>query len=110
MDNVVANILSRPPAGGAQPPKAASLCARPPAAFISHLPAGAAQLPQAASLCARPPPAVINQLQPTPVFLTTGADISALSTAQGSCPEVATMASKVSLRVSSATFQGCQLI
>ena len=53
---------------------------------------------------------LINQLQPTPVFLTAGVDISVLSAAQGSCPEVATMASKGSLRVSSATFQGCQLI
>jgi len=105
-----AAVISHPPAGAAQPPQAASLCARPPAAVIRHPPAGAAQQPQAASLCARPPAAVINQLQPTPVFLTAGVDISALSSAQGSCPEVAAMANKASLRVSSATFQGCQLI
>ena len=59
---------------------------------------------------ARPPAATINLLQPTPVFLTAGVDISVLSAAQGSCPEVATMASKASLRVSSSTFQGYQLL
>ena len=62
VNNVVADTLCRPLAGAAQPPPAASLCARPPAAVISHLPAGAAQPQQAASLCAQPPAAVINHL------------------------------------------------
>ena len=128
VDKVVANTLSRPPAGAAQqpqacaqppaavisssgagytqPPQAASLCVRPPAAVISHVLAGAAQQPQAASLCAWPDAAIFNQLQPTSVFLSAGVEITALVAAQGSCTEVATMAGKASLRVSSATFQG----
>ena len=105
-----AAVISHLPAGATQLPQAASQCALPPAAVICHLPAGATQPPQAASLCARPPAAVINLLQPTPVFLIAGVDISALSAAQGSYPEVAAMASKASLRVSSSTFQGCQLL
>ena len=44
------------------------------------------------------------------MFLTASVDILALSAAQGSCMEVAAMASKASLRVSTATFPGCQLI
>ena len=127
----MANTLSRPPPGeahqvaslcarplvaaisssgarDAQPPQVVSLCARPPAAVINHHPAGAAQQPQVASLYAQPPVAV-NPLESTSVFLTASVDISVLSAAQGSCPEVAAMASKASLRVSSGTIQGCLL-
>ena len=105
-----AAVISHLPAGAAQPPQVVSLCAQPPAAVISYLAAGAAQQPQATSLFDQLPAAVINQLQPTHVFLTSGVDILALSAAQGGCPEVAAVASKASLRISSATFQGCQLI
>ena len=55
VENVVADTLSRPPAGEAQQPLAASLCARPPGAVISQQPAGVVQQTQAASLCAQQP-------------------------------------------------------
>ena len=60
VENVVTDTLSILPAGEAQQPHAASLCAWPPAAVISLPPAEAAQQPQAARLCARSPVAVIS--------------------------------------------------
>ena len=48
----VADISTPSPAGAAQQPQAASLCAWPPASDICQQPAGVAQQSQAASLCA----------------------------------------------------------
>ena len=111
VDNVVANTISRPPAGAAQQSQVASLCDCPPAAVIPLQSTGVTKQPQVASLCAGPPAAIIKvpsgqhfqppveqltgtiaSLPPTPIFLTTSVDISELSAAQGTCQDVAPLA------------------
>ena len=54
---------------------------------------------------------VLSHLRPSSIIFSQPLlDITVLSAARGSCPEVVAMASKASLRFSSATFQGCQFI
>ena len=126
LENVVADTLSRPPAanaqltaavssplpaGDAQQPQVASLCALPPAAVISLQPAGDAQQPQAASLWARPPAAVISlPLDPVLPFTGSGIDVAALAAAQPFCKEVAAMKQLPSLRISTFKLLDCELL
>ena len=100
VENVVADTLSRPPAADAQPTTA----------VISFQPAGDAQQPQAASLCARPPAAVISlPADPVLPFTGGGIDVAALAAAQPLCKEVSAMKQLPSLRISSFNFLGHKL-